>query len=150
MNDIRKICISIVVIIFIILSYGIYRSNDHIQIQILSYFITIDITVIGFIITLIGIIAAIRNISLVDSYIKHHGENFKNILLLNVFSGMLTIILILLIMSWVGEFIYNYLLIAILILQGLFLSSVMFIVINMLDMIFKESDNPIDEQDIYK
>lgn len=150
MNDIRKICISIVVIIFIILSYGIYRSNDHIQIQILSYFITIDITVIGFIITLIGIIAAIRNISLVDSYIKHHGENFKNILLLNVFSGMLTIILILLIMSWVGEFIYNYLLIAILILQGLFLSSVIFIVINMLDMIFKESDNPIDEQDIYK
>lgn len=63
---------------------------------------------------------------------------------------MLTIILILVLISWFGVFVYDYLLIVILIFQGLFLISAIFIVINMLDMIFKESDNPIDEKDIYK
>lgn len=63
---------------------------------------------------------------------------------------MLTIILILVLISWFGVFVYDYLLIGILIFQGLFLISAIFIVINMLDMIFKESDNPIDEKDIYK
>ncbi|MEK4555847.1 hypothetical protein [Jeotgalicoccus sp. FSL K6-3177] len=150
MNFIRKIFIAIVIVILIILSISIYHSNTFTQNQILSYFITIDVTVIGFIITLIGIIAAIRNINIVDSYIKDHGNSFKNVLFFNVFSGMLTIILILVLISWIGVFVYDYLLIGILIFQGLFLISAMFIVINMLDMIFKESDNPIEEKDIYK
>lgn len=120
MNFIRKIFIAIVIVILIILSISIYHSNTFTQNQILSYFITIDVTVIGFIITLIGIIAAIRNINIVDSYIKDHGNSFKNVLFFNVFSGMLTIILILVLISWIGVFVYDYLLIGILIFQGLF------------------------------
>lgn len=151
MNFIRYIFIGLVIIPFIVLSFSICSTYNSTQNKILSYFITIDVTVIGFIITLIGILAAIRNINLVDSYMRDHGNNFKIVLFLNVFSGILTIILVLLWMILYGEWMgAEYLLIVILVLQGLFLTSCMFIIINMIDMIFKEPEKPIEQTNIYK
>lgn len=147
---IRYISVGIVSISFIFLGWNVYHSNEETQVEILSHIINIDVTVIGFLITLIGIIAAIRNIELVNNYMKDHGRKFKNILFFTVFSGMLTIILILIKMSLIYTCLNIFLLVGILILQGAFFISCMFIIINMLDMIFKETDKPINEKDVYK
>ncbi|MFD2829066.1 hypothetical protein [Corticicoccus populi] len=150
MNIIRYIFIGIVFTFILFLGWNIFHSDNKIQMQILSHFINIDITIIGFLITLIGIIAALRNVKLVDDYMKDHGSNFKNILSVTISSGMLTIILVLLIISSIYACINIFLLIGILILQAIFFISCMFIIMNMLDMIFKKTDEPIDDKEVYK
>ncbi|KKK34719.1 hypothetical protein WN59_06735 [Salinicoccus sediminis] len=150
MNIIKYISVIIAVVTLLFMNWNIYLADCQSQERVLDNLVNINTTIIGFLITLIGIIAAIRNVTIVNDYMNDHGNKFKRILYITMLSGLIAIILILTILSLIYMPIRNLLLILMLVSQIIFLLSCILIISNMIDMIFIKQENRFSEEDAYK
>ncbi|MGJ5714535.1 hypothetical protein [Staphylococcus equorum] len=138
-------------IVYIYFSIEFYWASYTQQVEIMGILITIDVTIIGFLMTLIGVIAAIRNIEIVDSYFNENGKKFKNIYGLTLLLGTTSIFQCLLLLTNFSDAKYDIVLLILIAFHFLFILSCMFNIYNIFEMVFVENKKHSDEKEnIYK
>lgn len=138
-------------IVYIYFSIEFYWASYTQQVEIMGILITIDVTIIGFLMTLIGVIAAIRNIEIVDSYFNENGKKFKNIYGLTLLLGTTSIFQCLLLLTNCLDLKYDIVLLFLITFHFFFILSCMFNIYNIFEMVFVENKKHSDEKEnIYK
>ncbi|MDW3787506.1 hypothetical protein AB6G37_10160 [Staphylococcus ureilyticus] len=138
-------------IVYIFFSIDFYWASYTQQVEIMGILITIDVTIIGFLMTLIGVIAAIRNIEIVDSYFNENGKKFKNIYGLTLLLGTTSIFQCLLLLTNFSDAKYDIVLLILIAFHFFFILSCMFNIYNIFEMVFVENKKHSDEKEnIYK
>ena len=141
MRKINIIILVTTIIIYIVFSFFFFEIPNEQQNNLLELFITIDITIIGFLITLVSIIAAIRNTKIVAMFISKNGDKFKNFISLNIVIALLSLILVLLTLT-VSNMKYGcYVLLINLIVHLAFIIISIFNIVNIFDMVFEKESN---------
>lgn len=137
--------------VYILFSFEFYWASYTQQVEIMGILITIDVTIIGFLMTLIGVIAAIRNIEIVDSYFNENGKKFKNIYGLTLLLGTISIFQCLILLTNFSGAKYDIVLLILIAFHFLFILSCMFNIYNIFEMVFVENKKHSDEKEsIYK
>lgn len=137
--------------VYILFSFEFYWASYTQQVEIMGILITIDVTIIGFLMTLIGVIAAIRNIEIVDSYFNENGKKFKNIYGLTLLLGTISIFQCLILLTNFSGAKYDIVLLILIVFHFLFILSCMFNIYNIFEMVFVENKKHSDEKEsIYK
>lgn len=146
MRKTNIIILAITIIIYIVFSVFFFKIPNEQQNNLLELFITIDITIIGFLITLVSIIAAIRNTKIVAMFISKNGDKFKNFISLNIVIALLSLILVLLALT-VSSMKYGcYILLINLIVHLAFIIISIFNIVNIFDMVFEKESNIKNEK----
>lgn len=142
----------ITIIIYGFFSFFFFKIPDEQQNNLLELFITIDITIIGFLITLVSIIAAIRNIKIVSMFISKNGDRFKNLISLNIVIALLSLILVLLALAVLNMKYGCYILLFNLIVHLFFIIISIINIANIFDMVFEKENNikNISKDDYFK
>lgn len=138
-------------IVYIFFSIEFYWSSYTQQVEIMGFLITIDVTIIGFLMTLIGVIAAIRNIEIVDSYFNENGKKFKNIYGLTLLLGTTSIFQCLLLLTNFSDAKFDIVLLILIVFHFFFILSCMFNIYNIFEMVFVENKKHSGEKEnVYK
>lgn len=141
MRIINITILAITIIIYIVFSVFFFKIPNEQQNNLLESFITIDITIIGFLITLVSIIAAIRNTKIVAMFINKNGGKFKNFISLNIVIALLSLILVLLALT-VSNMKYGFCILLLnLIVHLAFIIISIFNIVNIFDMVFEKESN---------
>lgn len=150
MKIINLIMIIIMLITYGLVSYQLYNSNHEKQLELYGYFITIDVTILGFLMTLISIIAAIRSNKIVNDYLNTHGDMFKSIFALTFIAGSVSIFICLFLITLSTGMVNNIFLIIFIAFQLIFITSCVLNTYNMFEMIFKKNFKVNKNENIYK
>ena len=156
MKYINLILVLFLFISYILFSINLYTVSLNEKVIIVNNLAMVNITILGFLLTLISILAAIRNLTLVDQFLNNNGYKFKMFYGFTLLTGSFSTILSFFLLNIDLPIIHikmNYRVIIYLMSEFLFLIGCFLIVTNMLDMVFETSDasdEMEEDNDIFK
>ncbi|MCD8824881.1 hypothetical protein [Mammaliicoccus sciuri] len=156
MKYINLILVLFLFISYILFSINLYTVSLNEKVIIVNNLAMVNITILGFLLTLISILAAIRNLTLVDQFLNNNGDKFKIFYGFTLLTGSFSTILSFFLLNIDLPIIHikmNYRVIIYLMSEFLFLIGCFLIVTNMLDMVFETSDasdEMEEDNDIFK
>lgn len=156
MKYINLILVLFLFISYILFSINLYTVSLNEKVIIVNNLAMVNITILGFLLTLISILAAIRNLTLVDQFLNNNGDKFKMFYGFTLLTGSFSTILSFFLLNIDLPIIHikmNYRVIIYLMSEFLFLIGCFLIVTNMLDMVFETSDasdEMEEDNDIFK
>ncbi|MBW0770673.1 hypothetical protein KYJ98_10120 [Mammaliicoccus lentus] len=150
MKIINTIITIFFLIVYLFFSFEFYFASYSHQTEVIGFLITIDVTIIGFLMTLIGVIAAIRSIKIVDDYFDKNGKKFKYIYSLTLLFGTTSIFQSLLLLTNNLGIKYNIVLLVLIVFHFLFIVACFFNVYNIFEMVFLKNKKESDNENIFK
>lgn len=140
MKYVNIIIIIILIPLYILFAYGTYFKEESLKKDIFNQLITIDITLISFLIALIGIIAAIRHIEYINDFFNENYDYFKSFYILSLTLGSFSIVCYFLLIS--KAYLYNYIVTYLItfFIEFLFLLFCFLNVWNLFQMIFDKDE----------